>query len=87
MDEFEAGPGQVLVVYTSGDTGGEVSAPAFARDIAADAARRAAGGWRIVSESCFPVRQTGTAGNVFFQSGGQFATQLSAIVVYARSAT
>jgi len=86
MHEFEAGPGQVLVVYTSGDTGGEVSVPAFARDISADAVLRAADGWRIVSESSFPVRQTGTAGNVFFESGGQFATQPSAIVVYARSA-
>ncbi len=36
-------------------------------------------------ESTFPIRQLGTPGNVFFQSGGQFATQLAAIVVYAKA--
>ena len=86
MEEYEAGPGQRVVVYWSVDTGGEVPFSDFARDMAADAARRATDGWRLVSESTFPIRQMGTAGNVFFQSGGQFATQLAAIVVYARDA-
>jgi len=31
-----------------------------------------------------PMRQMGTAGNIFFQSGGQFATQLTVAVVYAK---
>ena len=86
MDEFEAGPGQLVVSYLSIDTGSDVPWRDFARDIAADAARRAADGWRIVSESTFPIRQVGTAGNVLFQSGGQLATQLATIVVYARAA-
>jgi hypothetical protein len=85
MNEFEAGPGQLVVVYQSVDTGGEVPFLDFARDLAADVARHAADGWRLVSESTFPIRQVGTPGNVFFQSGGQFATQLAAIVVYAKA--
>ena len=40
MDEFDAGPGQCVVTYRSIDTGGEVPWVEFARDIAADAARR-----------------------------------------------
>ena len=84
MEEFDAGPGQLVVLYQSADTGSDVPWVAFARDIAADAAHRAADGWRIVSESTFPLRQVGTAGNVLFQSGGQLATQLGTIVVYGK---
>jgi len=30
------------------------------------------------------MRQMGTAGNVLFQSGGQYATQVAWLAVYAR---
>lgn len=30
------------------------------------------------------MRQMGTAGNVLFQSGGQYVTQAAVVVVYAR---
>jgi len=53
--------------------------------VAADAAALWAAGWRIVATSIAPLRQTGTAGNILFQSGGQYATQAAAIVTYARS--
>ncbi len=84
MNEFEAGPGQLIVTYWTNDTGAQVEPEGMASGMAADAARRAADGWRIVSQSTFALRQMGTAGNILLQSGGQFATQLAAIVVYAR---
>jgi hypothetical protein len=82
--EFEAGPGQLVVVYQSVDTGGDVPYVDYARDLAADAARRAADGWRIASHSTFALRQVGTTGNVLFQSGGQLATQLGTIAVFTK---
>ena len=84
MEEFDAGPGQCVVTYRSVDTGGEVPWVEFARDIAADTARRGADGWRILATTTFPTRQMGTTGNMMFQSGGQYATELGAIVVYSR---
>ena len=87
MDEFEAGPGQCVVSYLSIDTGSDVPWRDFARDIAADAARRRR---RRLADRVRPARspsaRSGTAGNVLFQSGGQLATQLATIVVYARAA-
>jgi hypothetical protein len=50
-----------------------------------DARDRAANGWRIVSTVGLPLRQMGTAGNILFQSGGQFVTRASIAVVYGRS--
>ena len=32
------------------------------------------------------MRQMGTAGNIMFQSGGQYATQVAVVAVYARDA-
>ena len=84
MEEYPAGPGQLIVVYVGEDDGGGAAPGSLAAGIAADADRRAAAGWRLVSSSVFPLRQLGTAGNVFFQTGGQYATQLAAIVLYAK---
>jgi hypothetical protein len=84
MSQFDAGPNQRFVTYTSSDSGGEVDTDGFVERIAADADRRKLDGWRLLSSSIFPSRQTGTAGNVLFQSGGQRATMLTAVVVYVR---
>ena len=84
MSDFEAGPNQRFVTYYSQDSGGEVDTEGFVAGIAADADQRKLNGWRLLSSSVFPLRQTGTAGNVLFQSGGQMATMLTAVVVYVR---
>jgi hypothetical protein len=83
MGEFPAGAGRRMVTYDSDDSGGEVNLELFAGRVAKAAEAEAAAGWRVASSSVFPLPQTGTPGNVFFQSGGQFATQLAAVVVYA----
>ena len=84
MGEFPAGSDRRMVTYYSDDSGGAVNLDLFAARVAKAAEVEAAAGWRVVSANVFPLRQTGTAGNVFFQSGGQFATQLAALVVYGR---
>lgn len=84
MEEYPAGPGQLVVVYEGPDDGAGVAPGSIAAEIAADANRRASAGWRLVSSSVFPLRQTGTAGNLLFQTGGQYATQLAAIVLYGK---
>ncbi len=81
---IEAGPNQSIVVYVSADTGSMVEPTDLWGDIAAHAAELSAQGWRIVSTAVTPMRQTGTAGNILFQSGGQYATQVAVVVVYAR---
>jgi hypothetical protein len=82
MGEFSAGAKRRMVTYLSEDDGSPVNLDAFAARVSAAAETEAARGWQIVSFNVFPIRQTGTAGNVFFQSGGQYATQLAAVVVY-----
>jgi hypothetical protein len=84
VGQFEAGPNQRFVTYYSQDSGGEVDADAFVAGLATDADRRKLDGWRLLSSSVFALRQTGTAGNILFQSGGQMATMLTAVVVYVR---
>jgi hypothetical protein len=85
MYEAPAGLDQVIVTYESPDSGGGSDTAWFMQEIVApDAARRSEQGWEIVSTSVFAVRQTGTAGNILFQSGGQYATQLNAVVLYRR---
>ena len=82
--EFEAGPDQLIVVYVAPDTGEGIDVAAIWKEAAEDASARAAKGWRIVSTAVTPMRQMGTAGNILFQSGGQFATQAAVAIVYAR---
>lgn len=82
--ERPIGDDQFIVLFFSRDTGMQIDVGILYWTVAEDAARRAAGGWRIVSTSTVPMRQMGTAGNVMFQSGGQFTTQAAVAVVYAR---
>jgi len=82
--EYPAGNDQKLVVYVSSDDGGPVDFDEIMLAFSEEAARLERDGWQIVSTSVLPMRQTGTAGNMFFQSGGQFATKAGFAVVFGR---
>lgn len=77
-------PRTLVVTLTSSDDASFVDLNAFAGDIADDIGRHEGAGWRLVSSSVVTLRQSGTAGNVLFQSGGQYATMLGALIVYQR---
>lgn len=81
--EHAAGDGQKIVLYVSDDRSIPLEPDMLFEEVAADAATLAGSGWRIVSMATMPIRQMGTAGNIFFQSGGQFATKAAVVVVYA----
>ena len=81
--ELAAGDDQLIVLFVNQDTAQMVDPSAFAQALADDAKARRPNGWRLVSVTSLPMRQTGTAGNVFFQSGGQYATQEGMLAVYA----
>jgi len=83
--EYPAGSTQKVVVFTSNDTGGEVDALGLVAAMAADAAEHETQGWRIVSSFALHLRQMGTAGNILFQSGGQYTTQAVVTVIYAKA--
>jgi hypothetical protein len=85
--EFAAGDGQQVVLYVTADAGVGLEPDTLIGEVAAEAAELAGRGWRIVSMATMPLRQMGTAGNIFFQSGGQFATKAAIVVVYGRDAT
>ena len=82
--DYPAGADQVITVFVTGDSGSQLDADEIFMAVAADAAERDQQGWRAVSMTAIPLRQTGTAGNVLFQSGGQFATLAAVAVLYAR---
>jgi hypothetical protein len=77
--EFPAGDDQVIVLYDIPDQSVEIVPAEFFPMIAADAARRARDGWRIVSTSSIPLRHGGV---VFGQNGSGFQTKMSIAVVY-----
>jgi hypothetical protein len=79
--EFEAGPNQAIVVYTSDDQGGEVDPAAVHGEVAGDAAARAADGWRIVSTAALPTRH---AQAFMGREGSGYETKMSVIVVYSK---
>lgn len=82
--EQPAGDDQLIVVYVNRDSGTGVEIGELFGEVARDAARLRADGWRLVSIGSAPVRQMGTAGNIFFQSGGQYATQMALSALYNR---
>ena len=79
--ELDAGPNQVIVVYSPPDTGSEIDPPSVYGAVAADAKTRAAAGWRIVSTSALPTRH---AQAFMGREGSGYETKMSVIVVYAR---
>ncbi len=82
--ERPIGDDQFIVLFFSRDTGMQIDVGILYWTVAEDAARRAADGWRIVSTSMVPMHQAGTAGNIVFQAGGQYTTQVAVAVIYAR---
>jgi hypothetical protein len=82
--ELPAGEGQLIVVYVNQDTGQPIDVGVIGNEIAADSALRLAAGWNLRSVATAPMRQMGTTGNILFQSGGQYATQVGWLVVYGR---
>ena len=87
MERIErmAGVSQKIIVYVSDDSGSGLDPGAIFEFIATDATALDGEGWRIVTSTAMPLRQMGTAGNILFQSGGQYATQVAIAVVYARA--
>lgn len=83
--EYAAGESQKVVLYVSADTGAPVDWNGIYFAFTSEAAELERDGWRIVSTSVLPLRETGTAGNILFQSGGQYATKAALSVVYART--
>jgi hypothetical protein len=83
--ELPAGDDQLIELYVNHDTAASVDVGSLMTEVAADAAERRLNGWRLSSVSSIPLRQTGTAGNVLFQSGGQYVTQLALVVLYVAS--
>jgi hypothetical protein len=82
--EQPAGDDQLIVLYVNRDTGGAVEVGEMMGEVGKDAARLRSDGWRLVSVGSLPMRESGTAGNVLFQSGGGYVTQLTVAAVYAR---
>jgi hypothetical protein len=85
--ERPAGDGQLLVAFVNRDESEQIDLEALLDEVTRDAAAREPEGWRLVSVGGLPMRQMGTAGNILFQSGGQYATQVAVVAVYARAQT
>ncbi len=82
--ERQVGEDQLFVLFFNDDRGNAVDVAQLFHVVAEDAARRTEQGWRLVSTDTFSTRQMGTAGNMFFQTGGQYSTQATVLAVYAR---
>jgi hypothetical protein len=82
QSEFSAGPNQSIVVYMSDDTSAEIIPATLYQAVAADAAQRAATGWRIVSTAAVPVRH---AAAFMGREGSGYETKFSVAVVYSNS--
>jgi hypothetical protein len=80
--EYEAGPNQVIVVYSPQDTGTEIDPVAVFSEVADDAGERAVGGWRIVSTAALPTRH---AQAFMGREGSGYDTKMSVVVVYANA--
>ena len=79
--DFEAGPDHLIVVYQPPDLSSEIDPVAIFGAIAADAARRATDGLRILSMTSMPLRH---AGAFFGQEGSGLETKVAVGVVYER---
>ena len=82
--EQAAGENQLIVAFVNRDDASQIAVEVLLAEVGRDAAERERDGLRLVSVGSLPMRQTGTAGNYFFRSGGQFTTQIAVVAVYAR---
>jgi hypothetical protein len=78
---LEAGPNQVIVVYSPADTGVEIDVAAVFGEVAVDATDRSASGWRIVSTAALPTRH---AQAFMGRNGSGYETKMSVAVVYSK---
>jgi hypothetical protein len=78
---LEAGPNQIIVVYSPADTAAEVDVAAAYGAVAADAADRSASGWRIVSTTAVTTRH---AQAFMGREGSGYETKMSVVVVYSK---
>ena len=83
QQEFDAGPDQVLVVYSPPDVGSELDPVEIFAAVAADAVLRAESGLRIRSMTTMPLRH---AGAMFGNDGSGYQTKAAVAVVYERVA-
>jgi hypothetical protein len=82
--EQPAGEGQLIVLYVNEDKSAAIDPAGLINEVGRDAARLQADGWKLASLGGLPMRQMGTAGNIMFQSGGQYATQVAVVALYTR---
>jgi hypothetical protein len=78
---FQAGPKQIIVVYSPADTGAEIDASVVYGAVAADAADRSTSGWRIVSTAVLSTRH---AQAFMGREGSGYETKVSIAVVYSK---
>jgi hypothetical protein len=78
--EFDAGAGQVIVLYVSKDDGMAIDIADLYAQIAADAKTRASAGQRIVGIGPLPLRH---AGQFMAKQGSGYETLVSIAVVYS----
>lgn len=77
-----AGHRSLVVTLRSADRSKTVDLDAFGRQIAASIGRRERDGRRLVSSEVVTLRRTGTIATLF--TGGEFVTQLGAIIIFQR---
>ena len=80
--DFPIGPDQVIVVYDPMDTGNQVEPGEVMAGVAADAASRAADGWRIASLDSMNLRHSAL---FLGRDGSGYESQVAIIVLYDRS--
>ena len=79
-NEYGAGAGQLIVVYVSDDTSGEVDPNTLFGEIAEDAAARLLKGQRLVSMAASPLRH---AQSFMGREGSGYETKVSVAAIYA----
>lgn len=78
--EFDAGDGQLVVVYLPPDEGTELDPPALFEAVAADAKARSALGARLVSLGTMPLRHSAL---FMGREGSGFESKAAIVAVYA----
>lgn len=78
--EFDAGDGQLVVVYLPPDEGTELDPPALFESVAADAKARSALGVRLVSLGTMPLRHSAL---FMGREGSGFESKAAIVAVYA----
>jgi hypothetical protein len=70
------------VLYVNQDTGEQVDIEGLVAIMGRDAESRAESGWRLTSVASIPIRQSGTVGNVLFDSGAQTTIFMALTALY-----